>query len=252
MQEKAIETLEQKQPSLILLEPFIKFDDATISLRSMKLYQYIVNAGYEPYVYGNVLYMVKGIAPAEGSVYGNEAFAASQHKEAMMFLPAVWGESGVAESLSKASVKINTEVAEDKICVTFEEPVSGKDVSYISISEKETSGETAQKEEQADLLETLSRMDVLLKGSQTDGDAEYKELDLEHVEHLTLSFESNVGGETKTCYMNACLYRDTYLIPVASSPYWMLEEEIKQITVQFSEGTKASQSLENMEIKLYR
>ena len=59
MQNKAIDLLRKNPPGLVMLAPFIRFDEASISLRSPLLYEYLCDAGYEPYVYQNVIYLKK-------------------------------------------------------------------------------------------------------------------------------------------------------------------------------------------------
>lgn len=222
MQEKAVRLLKETEPDLILAAPYIQFDGVTLSLRSGKLYDYIMEAGYVPYMYENVIYLLKDSEPVDGSVDGGNAFAELMHKESLQYLPAVWGNSGLSGQLSGADIRFSQSDSPDGGTeFTFEEPVDGSDISYIGIH---VDGETG-------LLEKLQKYDRLAKGVDMSADGEVLDVDASHIEHLTFAFESNVGGTPQTKYFTAYLYGDEYLIPVKSSPYWSMEKKLEGFRV---------------------
>lgn len=217
MQENAVSLLKEKEPDLILIAPYIQFDGVTISLRSGKLYDYIMEAGYVPYLYENVIYLLKNLEPVPGSMDGTIAFAELMHKESLQYLPAVWGNSGLSGKLSESNIRFSQSDSPDGGTeFTFEETVDGSEISYIGIH---VDGGT-------ELLEKLQKYDSLAKGVDTNADGEVLNVDASHISHLTVAFESNVGETLQTKYFTAYLYGDEYLIPVKSSPYWSMEKEL--------------------------
>ncbi|MBE5871481.1 MAG: hypothetical protein E7294_09510 [Lachnospiraceae bacterium] len=212
MQENAIRQIEEEQPQLILLAPFIRFDDASISLRCGKLYDHIRKAGYRPYSYGNVIYLLKNAEPAAGSEEAFEAYADLMHKEVMQYLPAVWGNAGLVQKLEESGENVQKHLTvPDLMEVEFEQPVKGEEISYIEI--------LTQGDEKA-LTKRLEEYDELTKGARTDMEKKQKEIDLGQIDHLTVSFVSDATGKEETYHFAAYLYGDRYLIPVKSSPYW--------------------------------
>ena len=238
MQENAIEVLSKEETKFVLLAPFIKFDDATISLRSGKLYQYLLRADYEPFVYQNVLYLLKsGETPLEGSMDGTVAFAELMHKESLMYLPAVWGEADLEEKLSEVSLQADIqEVDSGNINISFDTPVKGEDIYYIGIHIKDNTSKA--------LLKDLQSYDKLTKKNETNPEEEIEEVDLSAVPHFSISFISDVGGEKKEHYFTGYLYGDSYLIPVGSSPYFSLAEEINEIRIAIHTDTVTAEQLD--------
>lgn len=214
MQQTAIAALVQNPPKLVLIAPYIKFDDATISLRSSLLYRYLLENDYKPYRYNNVIYMAREQLVPEATE-DFEAFAGLMHKEVLQFLPGVLGESGVAEQLS----------FQDSMQPLFEEGVHGRSVSYIRVILEE-------KEKAKAPFERVKKVEALRKGNNI-GEAETKDVELSAVDHIVLTFDSEIAGENRTISMNAYLYGDDYLFPVCSSPYWT-EGFIKNVQVTSS------------------
>ena len=147
LNENAIAQLEENPPKLILVAPYIKLDDVPLSLRSMKLYEHILNKGYEPYQYENVIYMIKGENKVEGSQDGREAFANLMHREYLAFLPAVWADAKSVKELEKIDLPYIATDTEEGIEISFKENTNGKEVSYIMISIKEEALHKFSKEE---------------------------------------------------------------------------------------------------------
>lgn len=188
LNENAILELEENPPELILIAPYIKLDDVSLSLRSMKLYEYILSKGYEPYQYENVIYMIKGENKVEGSSEGRQAFAELMHRGYLAKLPAVWAEAESVKDLEKAEISYTASDIEEGIKISLKEEISGEEVSYIMVSIKD------------EALEKLSEE-----------------------EKFTLEF----SGHTFSFDMDD----NSYLIPVASSPYWKWQESILEITL---------------------
>lgn len=134
LNEHAIEELKEHPPKLILIAPYIKLDDVPLSLRAMKLYEYIIEEGYEPYQYENVIYMVKGQNVVEESQDGREAFGALMHREYLARLPAVWASSRSGGELKEVTVSFGKVETEEGLRIALEDMVSGQEISYIGIS----------------------------------------------------------------------------------------------------------------------
>lgn len=134
--EHAIEELKKNPPELILIAPYIKLDDVPLSLRAMKLYEYVLEEGYEPYQYENVIYMIKGENKVSGSRDGREAFAELMHREYLGKLPAVWAASDSVEKLQRAEISCTKTRTEKGLNITLDEAAKGEEVSYIGISVK--------------------------------------------------------------------------------------------------------------------
>lgn len=163
MNESAIAQLEEKPPKLILIAPYIKLDDVPLSLRSMKLYEYIMNQGYEPYQYEDVIYMVKGENKVEGSISGREAFANLMHREYLAKLPAVWANASEVQKLEKADISYTARDTADGTVFTLEEKPSGNSISYILISIRKEAREKLSDKEKITLMfqEHAFRFDVV-------------------------------------------------------------------------------------------
>lgn len=128
MQEKAIALVKEKKPHLILLSPLIQFDLAPVSIRSMSFYQSLIEMGYEPYVYGDVVYLLEGAPRLEAAVDGTESMGMICHKEYMGMLPAIWGISRKADAEGFGLQEVTG---------TEHGILDGREVSYIEVCTKE-------------------------------------------------------------------------------------------------------------------
>ena len=197
MQDKAIALVEACRPRLILISPLIQFDMAPVSVRSMKFYEALMGMGYEPYVYGDVVYLLDGastFAEAQGDDVGRRQLGLYCHKEHMKMLPYLWGSAWEAKaeqmSLGEDYVDVNVEWTENNgkgyYTVKASEGVfDGDKISYITIS---TVGDPQEGGEF-----------IMRFVSDIDGQ-EYQF----RISHAT----SGENGYT------------TYLIPVGTSPFW--------------------------------
>lgn len=202
MQKLAIEQLEAHPVDLVVLAPYIRFDEATISLRSPLLYEYLYEAGYKPYVYENVIYMKKSESVLFPESNGLEDFSNLCHKEALQMLPAVWGSSEAVNSLNKVQVENKMSVEETGVTFSLLGDVSGAEIDFvrITIPEKAADLETTEKSKEADLPCELRFL---------FGKEEYA---------FTFYGEGN-----------------DFLIPVYSSPFWKNLSQIESFTIQGSE-----------------
>lgn len=209
MQKSAIEQLEAHPVDLVILAPYIRFDEATISLRSPMLYEYLYEAGYEPYVYENVIYMKKSGSALFPESNGFTDFASLCHKEALQMLPAVWGTSEAVDSLNE--VKIETEAVPGERGVTWNltEKVNGESIDFvrITIPEQQTDGES---KEAAQENAGASQHELCF----IFGEEEYE---------FTFYDEGN-----------------DFLIPVYSSPFWKNLSEVDSFTIQVEDGDETS------------
>lgn len=258
MQDSAIGALSKNPPKLVLLAPYIMFDEATISLRSEKLYRYLLEAGYKPYRYENVIYMaMENTVP--GAYEDYEGFAQLMHKENLMFLPGVWGEGGIAETtevceLAKEGVLVSDTNAEGIRTLAFDAPVDGRKISYIGI----TIGEDGLGGNQADgkgadkasgvagPLERVKKVEQQKKGEQMQETDAQTEVSLEDIDHIQIKFTSNLGDAPKEITMIGYLYGNRYVFPVCSSPYFT-ESTISSIQI-----SAYGADLTNADITLYK
>lgn len=233
MQDKAIEMLSGNLPDLILVSPEICFDEAPFSVRSRKLYRYLMQQGYTPYKYENVIYLLRADSKLEGAAIDEEAFAALMHKEYMDYLPAVWGESVSTdlqnrfgqEAWQKVDADMQIRRTEEGFAVVFDRPVNGGEIDFIAIhspalgrgtengSQKKSSG---AKESSGALTED--------KGNKKDFSS-----------MITMRFSSSISREQEV-EMKFYTWGEYYLIPVGTSPYFTQESEIKELLFEVEGG----------------
>ena len=218
MQKNAIAELKKNEPELILIAPFIMFDEAPLSIRSNDLYEYILNQGYRPYQYQDVIYMQKCDNEVADGTDGSESFAELMHKSDFGALPAAWGT--VDANLEEVSAKrteepVITEEGEYGVRIHFDEPVAAADVKYVRIDLVGNYGGIGSEVKEQD-------MKILFPGSQ-DGNQK----------HFTFGLFSDVTE---------------YLVPVGTSPYWQAQSELTDITVLYSQDMKGME----LEVTFYR
>ncbi|MBP3422121.1 MAG: oligosaccharide repeat unit polymerase [Lachnospiraceae bacterium] len=201
MQEKAIALVGEKRPRLILISPLIQFDLAPVSLRSMKFYESLLDMGYEPYTYGDVVYLLDGdstFVEALGDDVGRKSFGMYCHKEHLGMLPLAWGTAWEKQAGQKADNGVYHDVnvewieAQDGVgqyvVKTAEGAFDGGKVSYVVIT-------------------------------ATGG--------YQRNESFTLNFMSDVDGQEYKFRID-CAEEEAgeviYLIPVGSSPFWHYSE----------------------------
>ena len=194
MQKKAIELVKEEQPRLIMIAPLIQFDLAPVSLRSMEFYESLMEMGYKPYVYQDVVYLLNGestFAEAAGEAIGQKSLGDYCHKEYLGALPYIWGMNWEEQSES-----ILYEQSASNVTIRPREGViRGSQVSYVLIK---TSGLT--KEEGI----------------------------------WTFQFLSDVDGQTYQFQierMPSKAEEGSYLIPVGSSPFWYYSD-IEEIVIK--------------------
>ncbi|MBR1693551.1 MAG: hypothetical protein IJ711_12380 [Lachnospiraceae bacterium] len=229
MQKRAIELLEKNPPELVVLAPYIRFDEATISLRSPLLYEYLWDAGYEPYVYENVIYLKKGKSVLFDESNGFQGYADLMHKQALLSLPSVWGSSDAVAGLEPVSQKIRLQGQGDGIVCMLDESYSGEAIDFIRIQlppdREETEGGKAAAQSAEDAAQQSGDEGSLRLCFETDGE-----------EH---EFRFDQKG-------------DSLLIPVYSSPYWKAQKRVSSFTLRAAEGEELPASLEKAVLTCYR
>ena len=197
MQEKAIALVEESKPRLILISPLIQFDLAPVSVRSMNFYEALMDMGYEPYVYGDVVYLLNGtsnFAEAMGDDVGRLYLGMYCHKEHMGMLPYLWGSvwEAKAEQMSMVAydIDVNVEWKETDgtgyYTITASDGIfDGEQISYVVIRAVDESQETGE---------------------------------------FSMRFVSDVDGQEYQFRISCAASGEdgyaTYLIPVGSSPFW--------------------------------
>ncbi len=201
MQEKAIALVKEERPRLILISPLIQFDLAPVSLRSMNFYESLMDMGYEPYAYGDVVYLLDGdstFAEALGDDAGRKSLGLYCHKEHLGMLPYTWGETWEKQmeddSFTGYYPDVNVEWTEMQegsgryVVKAAEGAFEGEKVSYVVIT--------------------------AAGGCQSN-------------ETFMLSFCSDVDGQEYKFRISCGVEEEgytTYLIPVGSSPFWYYSE----------------------------
>ncbi len=225
MQEKAIMQLEKKLPDIILAAPEIRFDDAPFSLRSMQLYQYLMEQEYVPYKYENVIYLVRGENPLPQAQQNMEAFAQLMHKKDLAYLPSVWGanKENMSEELTEVDVNYHMEETEQGIRLILDEPVDGGDIAMVELS-------------------GIKKADNLPEMITND-----KERPKEDAA-LLMTVPSSIALDGSAQFRFVCT-DGKLLIPLCSSPY-MTQEKITDI--EFAPETEESLAIESLSITFYR
>ncbi len=227
MQTMAVNQLSKELPSLILLSPDIRFDEVTVSIRSMKLYQYLMAQGYKPYQYENVVYLLLDeTKKAEGSSDGTSAFAQIMHKTELHWLPMIWADAKEVNMLTICKPEFVLINQKDGYRIAFKDPSNIKEIMFLElavggIEEEPTEESTAEYAEES-----------------TEESTEESAEDIT----ATLSFTSNIDGtERQTSFVfNLKTEHEQYLIPVGTSPYWTDTENISEVQIVFSDGVVRS------------
>lgn len=200
MQEKAISLIGEEKPHMILISPLIQFDLAPVSIRSMHFYTELINMGYTPCVYQDVVYLVEGKPALSEAVDGRRSLGLTYHKEYLGMLPYIWGNS-LEESetgFDLQPVEFDWDVISEpeegngNIKPVFENSISGTEISFVAV--------------------TASVSDI-------------------ENEQWSFSFVSNVDGQehrfdilSGTSEGKTDQEEITYLIPVGSSPFWQYSQ----------------------------
>lgn len=121
MQKKAIACIRESRPRLILLAPYIRFDEAPVSLRSPELYQAILRMGYQPYIYEDVVYLLDGESKCDVAENGKRKLGLLNHRADLGMLPYLWGTALANEKdrLSEVSCENGS--------------IQGSEISYIDL-----------------------------------------------------------------------------------------------------------------------
>lgn len=196
MQKKAISLIEEERPRLILISPLIRFDLAPLSLRSMKFYTALLEMGYEPYVYEDVVYLLDGEPALLEAAEGKRSLGLTCHKEYLGMLPYIWGASMETdeEAMGLQNVDAEYEIVSAAgegsrdFQIHMQEDMSGMEISYVA---------------------------VCIPAGKAD-------------EQWSFSFRSDVDGQDHSFSMLLGTSEDkigengdiVYLIPAGSSPFW--------------------------------
>lgn len=195
MQEKAIAYIKETQPRLILLSPYIRFDEAPISLRSPKMYQAILDMGYEPYVYEDVIYMLSGSSTCSEAADGRRMFGMLNHRTDLGMLPYLWGTA--LENEKDGLIQIAGEQDWGN--------VNGKEVQYLDIIVDR------------DTVEVDNANDVFTVSFQST-------IDGERYQFLVKTGADKIDNTTnKVMQKNEEIH---YLIPLFSSPFFSYSDGV--------------------------
>ena len=218
MQENAVTMIKENPPAFVLLSPLIQFDLCPVSLRSMKFYTELIRMGYQPYVYGDAVYLLHGDSGMDNAVDGKRSLGLITHKEYMGMLPYIWGSSMEADKdafdLEKIEISYEFGVQDgiqDQTLIQMEQTLDGTEVSYIKLV--------------ADKEQVLS-------------------------DNLCVRFQSTVDSEEhQFVFLNGAKKdrdnRLVYLLPVGSSAFWQYSD----MTQLWLEGIEAEAILE---LEFYR
>lgn len=221
MQQKAIQWIKEAQPKLILLSPYIQFDQATTSLRSILFFDQIMNMGYEAYTYGDVTYLLMGESQFNEAVDGSRMLGLLCHRTDLGMLPYEW-----AGAIENYDYEVKTIAYRDFVagCATEQE------------DQEQKSQENENTENKVDdikyIMLTITDEDIQTVAAPFDVDDE-----LALPERLTYTFISDIDGENhsfefETGWDTNKSYEDNlnhlgreeriirYLIPVCSSPFY--------------------------------
>lgn len=155
MQEKAIACIRKNRPRLILLAPYIRFDEATVSLRSPELYQAILQMGYQPYIYEDVIYLLDGESNCDMAEDGKRKMGLLNHRTDMGMLPYLWGtaledekenlhevicENGAIPGCEVSYIDLeiaSSDIVGDSFSLSFQSDVDGEKYQFLMKTGKE-------------------------------------------------------------------------------------------------------------------
>lgn len=210
MQKKAIQILAGGLPDLILAAPAIVFDETPFSLRCPILYQYLMEQGYRPYKYQNVIYLCRENMVEEAKE-DEWSFAELMHKKNLGYLPAIWGSSIEArQQLAKVELPCQIMQTEQGITIRFQRPVSGKDLTML-----------------------LLQLPLERKAERTE---ETVATGTEKAEEtvITVSWKTPISQDGEAFhefYADDTVQNEIYAIPLGLTPYFGMTEQIKEITI---------------------
>lgn len=204
MQEKAITQLSGNLPDLILLAPYIQFDEATFSDRSILLYDYLLEQDYVPYKYENVIYLLRTESHIEAAQVDYEAYAQLLHKTSLQMLPAVW--AGVEEKGQELQILYRIERTEEGFDLVFDKAITGMEIDLLQID--------------CDASIDLPDMDMDTASGETAGQT---------AGQAELSFETEIAAEG-SAHFNYTM-ADSVLIPLCTSPYFTCEKAIERLHI---------------------
>lgn len=205
MQEKAIAQLSENLPDLILLAPYIQFDEATFSDRSILLYDYLLEQDYVPYKYENVIYLLRGECHTEAAKVDYESYAQLLHKTSLQMLPAVW--AGIEEKGQELQIPYRIERTEEGFDLVFEREITGMDIDLlqidcdVAIDLQDPGRDTANEE---------------VKGQTAAGQAE-------------LSFGTEIAAEGSAHFTYTMA--DSVLLPLCTSPYFTCVKAVERLHI---------------------
>lgn len=195
MQEKAIAMIKENPPELVLLSPLIQFDSCPVGLRSMALYTELIRMDYQPYAYGDAVYLLHVASKMKEAADGRRSLGLLTHKEYLGMLPYIWGSSMEEKEDSFGLEKVDAayEIASDEQDVSLiklRQPLAGRYVSYIRL--------------------VLDKEQAL-------------------PENLSVRFESTVDSQKHQFVFQNGAKKDrddrlVYLIPVGSSAFWQYSD----------------------------
>lgn len=220
MQKQAIHMLAEKLPDCLLVSPEIVFDDAPFSLRSPILYQYLMKQGYKTYKFENVIYLLRGENPVEGARQDELALAQLWHKNALGYLPRIWGISE-KEQLQDVTMKLpvcRIEETEDGFDVVFDSPIAGSDLTLLALDLAILRDETVQKEE----------------ANQKEGTTMTASFHSDLVENAVEAERDTSGDDrAENRYAFTLEKSGTYMLPLGLSPYFTKTKQLDRIAFRY-------------------
>lgn len=205
MQEKAITQLSENLPDLILLAPYIQFDEATFSDRSILLYDYLLEQDYVPYKYENVIYLLRGECHTEAAKVDYEAYAQLLHKTSLQMLPAVW--AGIEEKGQELQIPYRIERTEEGFDLVFDQTVTGMDIDLLQID--------------CDASIDLPDPDRDMASGETAGQTAAGQAEL--------PFETEIATEGSAHFTYTMA--DSVLLPLCTSPYFTCEKAVERLHI---------------------
>lgn len=155
MQEKAIACIRENRPRLILIAPYIRFDEAPVSLRSPELYQAILRMGYQPYIYEDVVYLLDGESNCDAAEDGKRKLGLLNHRTDMGMLPYLWGtaladekdrlievpcDNGSIQGYEVSYIDLeiaSSDITGDSFSLSFQSDVDGETYQFLIQTGKE-------------------------------------------------------------------------------------------------------------------
>jgi len=231
MQKRYIAAFDKNPPEVILMYPNIVHDSGTAAFRAYPVFRYIIEQGYSPYKYNNVIFLLSKNSPERGYYEkANNEFTNIMHMKNIGYLPILWG----------SEVILNNRVINNHVNLAFTgmhhieevngtKMISGNDGFIVCQLDEPIKGL------ENDFIKVSISSEYDLK-KESDFQIFWADDDEEFSEEKSFLFKANNGD---------------LLIPMGTSPYWFFSNNIRYIRFDFP-ATMKDKRLPEVKLEIYK